>query len=150
MDFEHFKQTGKSVTGLEYLAWDQGPVPPKLFEELSGKMKPDLKQSIKITQIKNFTKISPKIKFNKDYFSERELKILEKLEYIYKDTKAVDMIEISHLANEPWDKTLRQKGMHNHIDYLLAIDDREGSLSLDEAKERSQEITEMYEIFGTV
>ena len=41
LDFKHFKQTAKSVTGLDYYAWEKGPVPKKLFEELSGNMKPD-------------------------------------------------------------------------------------------------------------
>jgi len=26
-DFKHFRQTGKSVTGLDYYAWEMGPVP---------------------------------------------------------------------------------------------------------------------------
>ena len=32
-DFEHFQQTGKSVTGFEYQAWKFGPVPVDLMEE---------------------------------------------------------------------------------------------------------------------
>src|SRR6218665_889637 len=35
LDFEHFRQTGRSVTVLDYAAWDMGPVPPKLWKELS-------------------------------------------------------------------------------------------------------------------
>jgi len=27
LDFEHFRQTGRSVTGQEYRAWKMGPVP---------------------------------------------------------------------------------------------------------------------------
>ncbi len=46
LDFRHFKETGKSVTGLDYYAWNMGPVPKDVYEELSGKMKPDLKQAI--------------------------------------------------------------------------------------------------------
>jgi len=46
LDFRHFKQTGKSVTGLDYYAWDMGPVPKDLYNELDA-MKPDLKSAIK-------------------------------------------------------------------------------------------------------
>ena len=31
LDFYQFKQTGKSVTGLDYFAWKMGPVPKELF-----------------------------------------------------------------------------------------------------------------------
>ena len=30
LDFEHFRQTGRSVTGLDYRAWKFGPVPVAL------------------------------------------------------------------------------------------------------------------------
>ena len=33
LDFEHFRQTGKSVTGYDYQAWKFGPVPVDLMEE---------------------------------------------------------------------------------------------------------------------
>ncbi len=150
LDFGHFKQTGKSVTGLEYFTWERGPCPSELFAELSGKMKPDLKRSIGIKQIDNFFKVSPKTKFNKNYFSTRELRLLESLAYTYIDAKADEMVEITHFKNEPWERTKRNKGMFQPIDYLLAVDNTNNSLALDEAKERSQEITEMYKIFGTV
>ncbi|EQD73859.1 hypothetical protein B1A_04740, partial [mine drainage metagenome] len=27
LDFEHHKETGRSVTGMDYFAWKMGPVP---------------------------------------------------------------------------------------------------------------------------
>jgi uncharacterized phage-associated protein len=33
LDFEHFRQTGRSVTGLDYRAWKFGPVPIDLYQE---------------------------------------------------------------------------------------------------------------------
>ena len=33
LDFEHFRQTGHSVTGMEYRAWKMGPVPIELVQE---------------------------------------------------------------------------------------------------------------------
>ena len=60
-DFLHFKETGKSVTGLEYFAWEQGPVPKALYYELD-EMKPDLKAVISIIQSGQLQKISPKEK----------------------------------------------------------------------------------------
>lgn len=149
LDFYHFKQTAKSVTGLEYFAWEQGPVPKELFEELSGNMKVDLKDAISLASTEDFQKIVPKKKFNEDYFTNREKKLLKDLSDVFRDAKAEEMVEVSHLRNEPWDKTLKEKGPRQKIDYMLSIDDEENSLSYNEAKERMEEITEMHQIFGT-
>lgn len=69
LDFTHFKQTGKSVTGLDYFAWARGPVPKKLFDELSGKPKPDLAQAVKIVKTGDMQKIVPRQKFDDRYFT---------------------------------------------------------------------------------
>ncbi len=147
LDFWHFKQTGKSVTGREYSTWEKGPVQKELFNELDD-MKIDLKAAISIVRYENFQKIKAKKKFNDEYFSNREKKLLKDIADIFKDVRADDISEISHLKNAPWDKTLRDKGLWQKIDYLLSIDDIEGSLSYEEAKERMEEISEMHRIFG--
>jgi uncharacterized phage-associated protein len=149
LDFYHFKQTGKSVTGLEYFAWDQGPVPRELFNELSGKMKADLKDAISLGATEDFQEMIPKREFNEEYFTNREKKLLKNFSYIFKDAKAEEMIEATHLKNEPWDKTLKEKGPFKKIDYMLSIDDEGNSLSYNEAKERMEEIGEMHQIFGS-
>lgn len=149
LDFIHFKYTGRSVTGLEYFAWEKGPVPKDLFEELKN-MKSDLKSAINIVPYENFQKIVPKQKFNGEYFTNREKKLFENLCLIFRDAKSEDMSEVAHLKNEPWDRTLKEKGPWQKIDYLLSIDGSEDSLSVDEAKDRMEEISEMHQIFGTM
>ena len=67
LDFSEFRETGISVTGFDYVAWEKGPVPKELFEELSGNMRPDLKNAINIVQLENFQKITPKQKFDDKY-----------------------------------------------------------------------------------
>src|SRR3989344_7847794 len=47
LDFEHFRLTGRSVTGLKYYAWEKGPVPVALEDEW-GEFKPDLDSAIQI------------------------------------------------------------------------------------------------------
>jgi uncharacterized phage-associated protein len=93
LDFYHFKQTAKSVTGLEYFAWEQGPVPKELFEELSGNMKADLKDAISLASTEDFQKIVPRKKFNEDYFTNREKKLLKDLSDVFRDAKAEEMVE---------------------------------------------------------
>jgi len=58
------------------------------------------------------------------------------------------MVESTHLKNEPWDRTLKEEGEFKKIDYMLAIDSDIVSMPYDEAKERVQERSEMYKIFG--
>jgi len=93
LDFQHFKQTGKSTTGLDYYAWNMGPVPKDLFNELTEKMNPDLKAAIHDLPQEGFQKIRPKKKFDSKYFSSWEMKLLKALAFIFKDAKADDMIE---------------------------------------------------------
>jgi uncharacterized phage-associated protein len=149
LDFKSFKQTGKSVTGLDYFAWQMGPVPRGLFEELSCKMKPDMRSAIHdLAAGESFQQIRPKKKFESQYFSKKEMNLLEEIAFIFKDAKADAMVESTHLKNEPWDKTLKEKGEFQKIDYMLAIDSDLASLPYDEAKERLKERSEMYKIFG--
>jgi len=149
LDFSHFKQSGKSVTGLEYYAWKMGPVPKNLFDELSGSMQPDMKMAIHdLPDEEGFQQIRPKKKFDSKYFSTKELKLLEDISFMFQDTKADAMVESTHLRNEPWDRTLREKGEFKKIDYMLAIDSDIISLSYDEVRERMKERSEMYNIFG--
>ncbi len=149
LDFSHFKQTGKSVTGLDYFAWQMGPVPKELFEELSGHMKLDMSDSIhELEPGEAFQQIRPKKRFDSQCFSKKETKLLKDLAFIFEDAKADAMVESTHLKNEPWDRTLKEKGEFKKIDYMLAIDSDIVSIPYNEAKDRVQERSEMYKIFG--
>src|SRR2546429_9837787 len=52
-DFEHFRQTGRTITGLDYRALPQGPVPTKLYEEIKRGGESDLKAAVSIFSIKD-------------------------------------------------------------------------------------------------
>ena len=148
LDFHHFKQTGKFVTGLDYFAWEMRPVAKELFEELSGNMKPDMKNAIHELPVEGFQQIRPKKKFDDRYFSKNEMKLLKEISYIFRDAQADAMVESVHLKNEPWEKTIKEKGAFQKIDYMLAIDSEIESLPYKEGKERMEERSEMYKVFG--
>lgn len=58
------------------------------------------------------------------------------------------MVAASHLPNHPWDKTIKEKGLKQRIDYLLAIDNTEKSLNTEEAKARMKEREEIIKAFN--
>ncbi|MCI4624782.1 MAG: SocA family protein [Candidatus Magnetoovum sp. WYHC-5] len=152
LDFLHFKETGKSITGLDYFAWNYGPVPKDLYDEISKKPKPDLTQTIVIPPRNKsnnaFTEIKAKIKFDNTYFTKRELRILEQVAFIFKDAMADSMVDSSHLPNHPWDITIKSKGLQQKIDYFLALDNSENSLSTEEVHDRIADRKEVEKIFS--
>jgi uncharacterized phage-associated protein len=133
-DFECFKKTGKSITGLDYFTWPKGPVPIELFNEFKTPTEDFMKYfSATMDDLSDRLNIKPKygIKFEDRHFNKIELKIIEEMAFIYKEALAEDMIEITHLKNSPWHKTLRDKGKNKRIDYMLAFDGEKESLSLE-------------------
>lgn len=155
LDFIHFKQAGRPVTDLEYYAYGKGPVPKKFHEEIKeGKLPDELKSCVEIfiekdelTGADKFTRFSPKAKLNFKVFTKREQDILKNLATIFKDAKAEEMSEISHLKNEPWDRTKNEKGLFQKIDFLLAIDE-EALIDKETAIERFNSLREMKNLFS--
>lgn len=148
LDFTHFKQTGYPSMGLEYYAWEKGPVPKDFWVEVKDGIIPDDfegKFAILIRENQEDPISSRKellfkaiAKPDLTVFSPREIKILEYLADVYRNTPAYLMVEVTHLHNDPWNMTKKTKGLNNPIDYLLCIDE-EAEISLDEAKETLRE-----------
>ena len=142
LDFEHFKQTGRPVTGLDYFAWPMGPVPVSLYNETSSP-EPDMGSQILFIekQIKKGTmlEVKPLVDFNSEFFSKRELKILQTLSKEFFETIAEDMVEATHLENQPWHMIYNEKNQKQQIiPYELAIRKQELAEVLQLAKERDE------------
>jgi len=149
LDFTHFKETGKSVTGLNYYAWKRGPVPRSLFYKLSGDViSEEFQPYIGVIKREKLHEICSNQKPNLSVFSKREKRILGEVAEIYKFAKAEEMTEISHLKERPWYTTLKSKGETKKIDYMLAIDDTAQSISKEEAKVRQRFIQETHEMLS--
>lgn len=143
LDFWHFKETGRSVTGLDYKAWRDGPVPPSLYHEIEPEKNPDDIKEYLFVENEEFQnksghclRIKPKKKFNSEAFTKRELEILERVAYTFRDAKAQDMTDSTHLSNSPWSKTKNEKGDSATIDYMLALDNEPNSLLPEDVEER--------------
>jgi len=116
-DFEHFRQTGRTIFKLDYKALPMGPVPTKLYEEIKSGGGADLKSAVSLVQVKDDINdallrrdLKARSKFDKQYFSKRELKIIELVAEFFRDLKAADMSEFSHRKGEPWRKVYGEKG----------------------------------------
>lgn len=146
LDFTHFRQTGYPSIGLRYYAFQKGPVPKGFWLEIKdGHVPEDFRQKIALLpQNEDLTPGYKETLFraiaNPDMsvFSPRELKILENLTFVFKDATARDMSEVSHLPNQPWDKTTKTCGVNCPIDYLLGIDEK-ATVGLEEARESLRE-----------
>ncbi len=162
LDMLHFRETGRSVTGLHYRALPYGPVPTTLYDEFRNPQA-DFSAAVSITAPPSkdaleseptFTKIAPRSKWRDRYLSVREKRIASELAEIFKEASANDMTNISHAANGPWDKAKnRNPGRWTEIiDYLDALSP---TLKMGSGKainrallnERAQEFSEAKEIF---
>lgn len=142
LDFEHYKEAGRSVTGLDYFAWKMGPVPVSLFEEVE-KPEPDMAQKVefseKQTRQGSMLTINPISKFDDSHFSKREMRIMRKLAKDYLDCKAEDMIEATHLENQPWHKIYIEQGRkQENIPYELALRKQEFEAMLKVISDRTE------------
>jgi uncharacterized phage-associated protein len=129
LDFGHFSQTGRSVTGLDYFAWELGPVSIDVLKEFEIPSA-DLLAAVEVKSA-NFGSfpgvlITPKRQPNTSVFSRRELELMESIANKYKRANASEMVEVTHVENHAWDRTWQGGMGKNHkINYELSIDDKD-------------------------
>ncbi len=127
LDFEHFRKTGRPVTGMEYRAWKMGPVPAQLIQEWDC-LEPDLAEAIdiRLERVIDYTRenVVAKRPFDAAHFTPRELEILNGLALAYADVMSERMIDVTHAENGAWAKVWRDGlGNDERIEYRLAISD---------------------------
>ena len=144
LDFEHYRVTGRSVTGMEYFAWKMGPVPVDLDSEINSPQE-DMAKAVNFvsTSIRGGSQkmLQPKpvVKFDGKHFSKRELKLMEELATEYRDTVSADMVEATHLENLPWDKIYNKQNTPKAlIPYELAFRAQEAELMKRKALEHKE------------
>jgi len=117
LDFDFFEKYEKSVTGDEYLRFENGPVPrmaEKILKEMAG-------NEIKITKRKigagynDQHHISPLQEFNLKLFTKEELLMMEEIADKWEKFSGADMKNASH-GEAPWIATKP----NDIIDYNLA------------------------------
>ena len=129
LDFAHFRETGRSVTGMDYLAWKMGPVPLDFLQEWD-QLEPDFAAAVEIVPQKVFDHtralVRPKKSFDDSLFSKRELRIMSALAERFRDDFSQPMVNVTHLEQGPWDKIWDNgRGNNARIPYSLAVPDND-------------------------
>ena len=131
LDVEHYRQTGTSVTGLRYYAWEKGPVPRSLWHEFRDGVGADLRSAVTIlAESDHITKkiirrdIKPRLNQpNLKLFSKREIEIMERLAFLFADVRGDDMSEFSHGRGLPWREVFNgEKEMGKLIPDILSLE----------------------------
>lgn len=133
LDFRHYEQTGFAVTGQQYEAWEHGPVPRKVWAELRAKTEDyGLSGVVSLIPFEGGNGTGYKVApvrgavFDEEYFSRRELRIMNQVEEMFRGVNSGDISMASHEPLGPWAKTWRKcKGIRGAdecvIDYDLAL-----------------------------
>lgn len=144
LDFEHFRQTGKSVTGSDYQAQRFGPAPSRLMEEWKAPGA-DLSSAISIVEedvsdgVRQTVKVREGVRLNVENFTPRQLRIMDELSLRYGDVPSSVITADTQVKNGAWHKIWRDgAGEREPIPYALAIPDdaQDRHLILEIAQER--------------
>ncbi len=117
LDFDFFEKYGKSVTGDEYLRFDNGPVPrmaEKFLKEMNGT---DVKISKRKVAdgLRDQQHIEPLRLYEMNLFSREELMMMEEVADKWEKFSGAEMKNASH-GEAPWIATKS----NDVIDYNLA------------------------------
>jgi len=126
LDFGHFRQTGRSVTDMDYLAWRMGPVPTELVQEWD-EIGADLGRAFDVVPQKVIDYVRElvvaKVPFENQHFTKRELRLMNELAARFRDDYSMPMVNVTHLERawaKIWDEG---RGSNTRIPYVLAIPD---------------------------
>jgi uncharacterized phage-associated protein len=142
LDFAHFRETGHSVTGLDYHAWELGPVPVDVYQEWDT-LRDDLAAAIDILpeRVVDYERetVRPKRPFDESAFTKRELRLLRELAERFHDDFSKPLVHLTHAEQGPWSKIWDSgRGKNERIPYGLVIeDDERGQSAADAARLRA-------------
>lgn len=162
LDYHHFRETGRDVTGLAYSAYRWGPVPAELHEQFD-KRKGDIASQFDIEDsyvkpaeyttptmdsepkgrdtsrpVRVPTRIKPKFQYRHYYLTRREQRIAENLATIFDEVTATQISDISHIKGGPWSKALKEGGEKAPISFLSALVPMQRGEYLDEQQLRRE------------
>lgn len=125
LDFAHYRETGRSLTGLDYVAWKFGPVPLDLAQEWD-QPEPDLATAFDIVAKPVIDhvreRVVPKVAFDDSHFSRRELALMQRIAQQHNRDLSKPMVNVTHEERGPWAAIWDNgRGSNERIPYTLAV-----------------------------
>lgn len=156
-EFEVCKQVGFPPIGLDYYAYQNGPLPFDFWITVKDHNLPlpeDISRNLTRERV-SYSEAAcgslfvpkPDAQLNFDVFSPREKEILKDLAEKYEYTSAKDMSEISHEDGRPWQKTISEKGEKERIDYTFSLDE-DSDIELNYAREATRQYISVNDSLG--
>lgn len=126
LDFLHYQKTGRSVTELKYEAWEKGPVPVDLFNELKNPNKDFINHLVKTKEKfkdgRTRQRLKARKQFDGSWFSPFELELMEMLAKKHFSHTAEQMSEDSHFETGPWHEVyIVRKNKGGEMPYDLVL-----------------------------
>lgn len=124
LDFEHYRQTERTVTGLDYYALRIGPVALDVYQEWDDPS-PEWVLLTRIAEGKTNTLgdgyDKSRLVFDKDNFTRRELRLMTDLAHRFKDDQTKLTVSITSAELSPWSRIWDNGlGDKDRIPYSLA------------------------------
>ena len=127
LDFAHFREAGRTVTGLNYFAWKLGPVPIELVQEWD-QLEPDMAAAIDIVPERVIDhvreQVVPKVAFDDALFTKRELALLDRIAHEHGNDLSKPMVNVTDEERGPWAAIWDNgRGQNERIPFTLAVAD---------------------------
>lgn len=126
VDEHAVKQIGTPVTWLTYKAWQFGPVPTVVYNDISfddtklfGDFIKAIREGLRIPdtyQGKGY-RIEPNRALDKSAFSQKEAAIIQEVVHHYGKKSTSELIELLHTEHSLWDRVYQEKKLEEHFKY---------------------------------
>lgn len=139
LDETSTKEIGVPFTWLEYKAWEKGPVPVKLYEELQEKL-PFNEGDEVLSEYISVKKNPAPIGYNADYiysiealkdfdddeFSEYEIELMDRILDVYGNMTASEIIKILHSNGSLWHNVVSD----NKLELQFELQQRKSNVTI--------------------
>lgn len=109
IDEAKVKDNGVPLTWLDYKVWQFGPVAPEVYFLKDGNSV--FNTYIDVQKKDNGTLIIPKCKFDDEFFSDRDLEIIDEVLNKYGLMSSENLVEVTHEPNSLWSKAKEANGL---------------------------------------
>ena len=107
------KETNSPVTWLNYKVWKNGPVPQKVYYNLTFENGTEFSDFISLEQSSeiNGLKIVPNNDFDDSEFTDYEIELIDKVISLYGNLNSTQLIDLLHKEDSLWHKIVEEKGL---------------------------------------